>query len=82
MSAPAHRPARWIRSEVMDWIADQIAARDGERPEVDTNDLTLLPVGEVCRMTGLGRSAIYALVAHGGFPPQVHLTLRRSVRDR
>ena len=49
-------------------------------PSVPANDATelLLRIGTVVRVTGLGRSTIYLLVAHDQFPSPVRLT-RKAV---
>ena len=49
-------------------------------PSVPANDATelLLRIGTVVRVTGLGRSTIYRLVAHDQFPSPVRLT-RKAV---
>jgi prophage regulatory protein len=50
---------------------------DASVPANEATEL-LLRIGTVVRVTGLGRSTIYRLVAHDQFPPPVRLT-RKAV---
>ena len=49
---------------------DDLAAPEGDTPAM------LLRTGSVVRVTGLGRSTIYRLVARDEFPPPVRLSIR------
>lgn len=54
-----------------------IEAMDRSRPEVERGGAALfLRIGAVMRITGLGRSTIYRLMADAEFPPPVRLTKR------
>lgn len=57
--------------------------RTRDDPAVADGDVSalLLRIGSVVRVTGLGRSTIYRLVARDEFPPPVRLT-RRAVAWR
>jgi prophage regulatory protein len=57
--------------------------RTHDDPAVTDGDVSalLLRIGAVVRVTGLGRSTIYRLVARDEFPPPVRLT-RRAVAWR
>jgi prophage regulatory protein len=46
------------------------------RPEPDRSSSLFLRIGTVVRLTGLGRSTIYRLMADEEFPPPVRLTKR------
>jgi prophage regulatory protein len=46
------------------------------RPDLDRSAALFLRIGTVMRMTGLGRSTIYRLMADEQFPPPVRLTKR------
>jgi prophage regulatory protein len=46
------------------------------RPELDRSGALFLRIGTVVRLTGLGRSTIYRLMADEEFPPPVRLTKR------
>lgn len=48
----------------------------GSRAQAD--DRLLIPVDDVCRLVGLGRSQIYAMVRDGKFPTPVRLGRRCS----
>ena len=52
--------------------------RAHDEPVAAEGDITalLLRIGSVVRVTGLGRSTIYRLVARDEFPPPVRLTSR------
>jgi prophage regulatory protein len=50
--------------------------RDALAADDDEVAALLLRIGMVVRMTGLGRSTIYRLVAEDQFPPPVRLTKR------
>lgn len=45
-------------------------------PEVEPGSALFLRIGSVMRMTGLGRSTIYRLMADNQFPHPVRLTKR------
>lgn len=53
--------------------ADAIA---NPRPSIEPNGALFLRIGVVMRITGLGRSTIYRLMADEQFPPPVRLTKR------
>ena len=59
---------------------DRRTHNDAAAAEGDITAL-LLRIGAVVRVTGLGRSTIYRLVARDEFPPPVRLT-RRAVAWR
>jgi prophage regulatory protein len=46
------------------------------RPELDRGGALFLRIGTVVRLTGLGRSTIYRLMADEEFPSPVRLTKR------
>lgn len=76
----SRQPARWVRAEIRKWVAERIAERDGIRPDVNTDDIALIPLTAVCELSGLKKSSIYALIAAGKFPRQVSLDLGREAR--
>ena len=49
---------------------------DDRPPQADTAPAIFLRIGMVVRMTGLGRSTIYRLLADEQFPQPVRLTKR------
>ena len=51
-------------------------AIDSSRTDLDVGDALLLRIGTVMRLTGLGRSTIYRLMADEAFPSPVQLTKR------
>jgi prophage regulatory protein len=50
--------------------------RNLHRPELDHGGALFLRIGTVVRLTGLGRSTIYRLMAEERFPSPVRLTKR------
>lgn len=51
-------------------------ALDHTRPDLDRGSAIFLRIGTVMRLTGLGRSTIYRLMADEQFPTPVRLTKR------
>jgi len=49
---------------------------DRSRPDLDRGGAFFLRIGTVMRLTGLGRSTIYRLMADEEFPTPVRLTKR------
>lgn len=53
-----------------------IDAMNSARPDLDRGPALFLRIGTVMRLTGLGRSTIYRLMADEKFPSPVRLTKR------
>ncbi len=51
-------------------------AIDHSRPDLDRGGAIFLRIGTVMRLTGLGRSTIYRLMADENFPAPMRLTKR------
>ena len=56
----------------------QLAKHETVVAEAPLDDRLLIPLSEVCRLVGLGRSQIYAMVQQGTFPRPVRLGRRCS----
>lgn len=59
-----------------------MAVPDFERTTMETEDLQLLRLPDVCALVGLRRSSIYKLAAEGKFPKPVKLSTRASAWRR
>jgi prophage regulatory protein len=54
----------------------QTHPRPASAPDIDASAAIFLRIGVVVRLTGLGRSTIYRLMATEQFPPPVRLAKR------
>ena len=68
-------PSRWVRADVLGWVADQVEQSTGVRPAVPQNEIRFITIDAVSEIVGLRKSAIYSMIAKGHFPRQVHLAL-------
>lgn len=75
----------WVESDVNDWLLEKVSDRDnldgkaslGEPDSSSHNqDITILRLNQVIRITSLARSTIYQLMSAGLFPKAVLLSER------